>query len=231
MFRTRATPLRPAALALLAASCVMLAATSCGGSDEQTRDSATDPSSSTASADGQGSRAVKQTGANERDFGGGSRSSASATLVGDREEAQAGVAAVDGMYGNLEAAVRAGVSATNVDVREALESSDDNQALTNVCAIMSEEAQKQAITYAKRSANLADVDWTCEKATGILLRRARQTGGLKRATQATVVGVNADGDQATATVRFGGRKGRISTIPLVKEDGQWKLGATPGTDG
>ena len=38
--------------------------------------------------------------------------------------------------------------------------------------------------------------------------------------------MNVDGDRATASVRFGG-KGPISTVALVKEDGEWKLAASP----
>ena len=74
------------------------------------------------------------------------------------------------------------------------------------------------------------MNWTCEKATGLLLRRARQSGGLKRSLRARVVGVNVEGDRATASVRFGG-KGPISSVPLVKEDGEWKLAASPSGGG
>lgn len=59
----------------------------------------------------------------------------------------------------------------------------------------------------------------------MLVRRFKQAGGFERVRQAEVVGVNAEGDRAT--VRFG--RGPLTTIPLVREDGEWKLGSSiPG---
>jgi hypothetical protein len=151
-------------------------------------------------------------------------------LTGDVEEAREGAAAVDDVYAGFGAAVDAGIASTKVPPGNTLEAAEGIESLTGICDLMSEEAKNQTIVYAKRSAGLAGVDWTCEKATALLLRRARQSGGLKRSLRAEIVGVNVEGDQATASVRFGG-KGPISTVPLVKEDGEWKLAASPSGGG
>jgi len=37
-----------------------------------------------------------------------------------------------------------------------------------------------------------------------------------------VIGVNAEGDRATGWMRFG--KGSVTSMPLVREAGEWKLG-------
>ncbi len=129
------------------------------------------------------------------------------------------------MSRTLDAAVASGVASDETDT---LGVAEQSESLASVCDLMSREARRRTVTYADRSAGLADVDWTCEKATALLLRRAGQSGDLDRSMRASVIGVNAVGDRATATVRFGGRNGRLSTIPLVKEDGQWKLGTPPG---
>lgn len=90
---------------------------------------------------------------------------------------------------------------------------------------MSEEAREQTIDYAKRSSGI-DKEWTCENSVELLVLRSKRTGGFKHARKAKVIAVNAEGDRATATVRFG--RGPLSTIPLVKEDGEWKLGPSSG---
>ncbi len=92
------------------------------------------------------------------------------------------------------------------------------------CELMSEEAQKQTIHYAKVSSGIAQ-EWNCELAVDLLVIRSKRTGGFARTRGAEVIGVNAEGDRATATVRFG--KGPVTSIPLVKEDGEWKLGVPP----
>jgi hypothetical protein len=91
------------------------------------------------------------------------------------------------------------------------------------CDLMSAGAQTQAIRYAEVSSGI-ERKWDCESAVEVLLIRAKRTGGLERAQAAEVIGVNAAGDRATATVRFG--RGAATAIPLAKEDGEWKLAAT-----
>ncbi|MDP9133626.1 MAG: hypothetical protein M3N56_02230 [Actinomycetota bacterium] len=198
---------------------------SCGGDDDEPEGSGdaagltqSESESKPSGKDGDGSK------------GGGAKPSNAPALTGDPEEAREGVAAVDDVYEGFGKAVDAGVAATDVPAGNTLEAAEGIESLTNVCDLMSEEAKRQTIVYAKRSAGLADVDWTCEKATGLLLRRAQQSGGLKKSLRAEIVGVNVEGDRATASVRFGG-KGPISTVPLVKEDGEWKLAASPSGGG
>jgi hypothetical protein len=147
---------------------------------------------------------------------------------GDQEQARRGGVVVGDVYEDLAKAAREGVAATDVAVTDTLEAADDSEALARLCDLMSKRAQRQTVVYAERSAGLADVDWTCERATGLLLRRARQTGGLQRALRPTLIGVNAQGDRATATLRLRDG-GPASTVSLVKEDGEWKLAATPGS--
>lgn len=91
------------------------------------------------------------------------------------------------------------------------------------CELMSEKAREQTIEYARRSSGI-DQEWNCENSVELLVLRSKRTGGFKQTRAAKVVGINVEGDRATATVRFG--KGPLTSIPLVKEDGEWKLGAS-----
>jgi hypothetical protein len=90
------------------------------------------------------------------------------------------------------------------------------------CELMSEEAVAQTIHYAKVSSGVAK-QWDCESAVELLVIRSKRTGGFEGAQKAEVLGVNAQGNQATATVRFG--DGPATSLPLVREDGEWKLAA------
>jgi hypothetical protein len=90
------------------------------------------------------------------------------------------------------------------------------------CELMSAEAVAQTVHYAKVSSGIAQ-KWDCESAVDLLVIRSKQADDFKGAQQAEVIGVNAVGDKATATVRFG--SGPVTSIPLVKEDGEWKLAA------
>jgi hypothetical protein len=207
-----------------ALSIAMTGLPACGGDDDEPQGSADATKKAETEPDASGKKGGNG-GSKGRNGGGGKPSSAPA-LSGDIEEARKGVTAVDDVYEGFGAAVDAGVAATDVPAGNTLEAAEGNESLTNVCDLMSKQAKRQTIVYAKRSAGLADVEWTCEKATGLLLRRARQSGGLKRSLRAEVVGVNVEGDRATASIRFGG-KGPISSVPMVKEDGEWKLAASP----
>lgn len=207
----------------VAAAMALAMGAGCGGSDDEAADI------------GASSAVTQGTPAGDGGDGGGGGKSAEGqagadgtgpALTGDVEQARAGAEAVDDVYEDFASAVGAGVAATDVPARQTLDTAGGNESLASVCDLMSEEAKRQTIEYARRSAGLADVKWTCENASGLLLRRARQTGGLRRTLQAEIVGVNVEGDRATASVRFGG-KGPVSSISLVKEDGDWKLAATP----
>lgn len=195
-----------------------LGVSACGDSDDESQESA-------ATSTSQSSKASNAAGGSQDD-GSSAGSNSGPTFTGDVEQAKAGAASVDDVYESFGAAVEAGVAVSDVPARDTLAKAEDNESLTKVCDLMSDEAQRQTVVYAKRSSGIADVEWTCEKATALLLRRAGQAGDLKRSLRAQIVGVNVDGDRATASVRFGG-KGAISTIALVKEDGEWKLAASP----
>ena len=201
----------------------------CGGDDDDSQDAGN--ATSQTQTQTQTETSDKKGGAkNDSRAKPSPKPSSGPALTGDPEEAREGVAAVDEVYEGFGKAVDAGVAATDVPAGNTLEAAEGIESLTNVCDLMSEEAKQQTIVYAKRSAGLADVEWTCEKATGLLLRRAKQSGGLKKSLRAEVVGVNVEGDRATASVRFGG-KGPISSVSLVKEDGEWKLAASPSGGG
>lgn len=92
------------------------------------------------------------------------------------------------------------------------------------CELMSKQAVAQTVRYAKVSSGLAG-EWDCESAIELLVLRAKRTGDLKTLEGAEVIGVNARGDRATATVRFG--EGPATSLPMVREEGEWKLAATP----
>lgn len=201
-------------LAVTGVLALTLGIAACGDSDDDSQESAGTATSQSSGASNAPSGSQK------------SGSSSAPAFTGDVEQAKAGAASVDDVYEGFGAAVDAGVAVGDVPARETLAKAGDNESLTKVCDLMSDDAQRQTVVYAKRSSGIADVEWTCEKATALLLRRAGQAGDLKRSLRAQIVGVNVDGDRATASVRFGG-KGAISTIALVKEDGEWKLAASP----
>jgi hypothetical protein len=88
-----------------------------------------------------------------------------------------------------------------------------------VCDLMTEKAQKETADYVRVK------DATCEQAFNLLLQRSKNAGTLDETVRARVIGVNVEGDRATATVQFGPR-GAATAVPLVKEDGEWKLGGS-----
>jgi len=221
------------ATAATAAALAVAGLAACGGGDDDTgqqgastpgADTPTDTAGAPAAGSGDG-----DSGAGAKTSGGAAQRSGPA-LTGDPVQARRAVDSVDGVYKDFSAAVDSGVAAVDVPARQTLDAASGNASLTSICDLMSKEAQRQTIVYARRSAGLADVQWTCENATGLLLRRARQTGGLNRSLKAEIVGMNVEGDRATASIRFGG-KGPISTVPMVREDGEWKLAATPAGGG
>lgn len=108
---------------------------------------------------------------------------------------------------------------------------DANKAMIDsesFCDLMSAEAQEQTVEYAKRTSGVAR-QWDCESAVDLLALRAKRAGVAGSLAAAEVIGVNAVGDHATATIRFG--NGAATAVPLVKEDGEWKLATSPGAGG
>lgn len=196
--------------ALVAAALLTLAAPGCGDSDENA-----DTSQGTVQE--QTTVAGKPSAPNRNKPNG-------PTLSGDATQAREAARATDSAYSKLGAAVTGPLTAAGT-LRDTLAAAEGNPGLVNFCKLMSEDAKREAVAYAKESGGLVDVKWTCEKSVALLLRRAKSAGSLKRSLNAKIVAVNADpdSDRATATIQFGG-KGPLSTVPLVREDGKWKLG-------
>jgi len=134
-------------------------------------------------------------------------------LAGDREQAGKAATAVDDVYATIRS--------LDLPRGRSLIAGGGGA----LCDLMTEEARKEAIDYVRRSSGRQQ-EWTCESAVGLLVGRAQRVGKLKRTRQARVVGVNVEGDRATASVEFGKGRG-ITPIPLVKEEGQWKIGSSP----
>jgi len=94
-----------------------------------------------------------------------------------------------------------------------------------ICELMSARARKQTVRYVEVASGVKK-DWDCEKAIRFLSDRVERRGALDDTKRARVVGVNVDGDRASASVRFVAG-GPITTLPLVREDGAWRLDMSP----
>lgn len=145
------------------------------------------------------------------------------------EEVEARQAATEA-YEQIESVAGAGFVDPSGDLRAGLQAAEGDGRLEALCDRLGEAAREQTVAYVRRSAGLADVEWTCEKAMALLIRRSNQASGSGRLRNVTVIGVNAVGDRATATVRVG-RDARVSSIPLIRENGEWRLGSAPGQGG
>jgi hypothetical protein len=104
--------------------------------------------------------------------------------------------------------------------------SPDSGEVGSFCRLMSKAARVQTIHYVEASAGVRR-EWDCPSAVGLLVQRSRRSGALDSAEDVTVVGVNVKGERATATVRFGS-DGPLTSVPLIEEDGKWKLSVVPG---
>jgi hypothetical protein len=140
-------------------------------------------------------------------------------------ERRAAGQAVRGAYGGFADALRAGAVLLAEIPRYALLQAEQIDAFANVCDLLSSDAQQEAIDYARRSSGFDDIEWTCVKAIALLLRSARVGGMEQQVFRTKLVAINVDGDQATATLSFG-KEGSLSTAPLVKEKGEWKIGSS-----
>jgi hypothetical protein len=132
-------------------------------------------------------------------------------LTGDREEASQAANVVGRVYAAM---------------RQMSQRGDNSLVLAGgggICDLLSADASGQTIEYARRSSG-RKAGWTCQRAVA-LLGRSQRTRGRRRAARAKIVGVTARGDRATASVRFG--KGSVTSLPLVKEGGEWRLAAAP----
>lgn len=228
-------PFLRTAAAVAAGLAVAVGAVACGGDDDDggaeragSQPAAQDERGGKAGGDGAGKGGRKQ--AERRDGGGagnggggdgappvgGGSPDEPVSLVGDKREAGKAADVTAGAYDAIRGMERTGGDELVADGGG------------GICDLMSEAARKQTVEYARRSSGLKE-KWTCPKAIGLLVGRSQRLGTFGRTLKAEVVGVNAEGDRATATIRFG--KGPLTSVPLVKEDGEWKLGASPATGG
>lgn len=138
------------------------------------------------------------------------------------EEVDAEKAAAEA-YRDLGAIAKLRYLKGDFDVKAGLRLAERSDALQELCELMSAEAQAQTIAYAEASSGIGG-DWSCEKANALLLRRANVALGGKPLGRVEVTGVNVRGERATATIQVGGQP--ATTVPLVKEDGEWKLAAS-----
>jgi hypothetical protein len=88
-----------------------------------------------------------------------------------------------------------------------------------VCAQLSASAQKQIA-----EGGLGGKGKTCAAGFQQFLDAAAKQGGLRLTLKAEVESVKVKGDKGTAHVTFGNEA--QGDIPLVKEDGEWRLEAT-----
>lgn len=218
---------------VLATLALALGLVACGGSDDD-GGGGTGPGThagdrvpeGTPDGDSGGDGGKDASAKKRRDAGGGSGADSGArdepapseqvTLSGDEKQARRAANVTDGVYDAIR-----GMERTGGDKLVAGGGAE-------ICDLMSEEARRQAIEYARRSSGRR-AKWDCELAIGLLIGRSQRVGGFGRTVKAEIVGVNAVGDRATATIRFG--KGPLKSIPLVREDGEWKLGTSPATGG
>lgn len=201
-----------AGAALLAV--VVLLVVLVGGDDDGGSSASQQTQSASDGSDGDG----------EGDGGDGKRQ----TQAFDGPEGRAGAKAVGGLYAGLSDAVDLKIEplALYVNPRIALDKVQGVEPLTRTCNLLSDQAREDTVRYARELAGFEGFEWTCEKAMALMLRNSKINHGLARTLQVKVVGVNVNGDQGTATLSHG--KGRpLSTVPIVKQDGEWKIGASP----
>jgi hypothetical protein len=140
-----------------------------------------------------------------------------ATLAGTVALALAGTACGDdsdsgGADGPQVGGQEGEVRATIASLYEAMGDGDAQ----GVCDRLTEAAQRQIAGGSGSKAR-------CVKGFQRFLDNAEKAGGLDLTLKAKVEKVKVKGDSATATVSFGEQT--RGDIPLVKQDGEWKLEA------
>lgn len=174
--------------------------TACGGEDGETGERPSAMPAPTESG-GQAQTAGEESGA-------GRSSDEGAPTPAERQEREARRVAVS--YSRILAAEEGEGNSTTIDSAA-------------FCELMSEAARRQTVRYAEVSSGL-DQEWDCESAVELLAIRSRRARDGDRASGVEVIGVNAEGNRASATIRFG--DGPATSIPLVREGSEWKLAAT-----
>lgn len=146
-----------------------------------------------------------------------------------KQERRAGTKAVEDAYDKLDDASNEWFVQPDADVRAALKSARDDPTLAAFCDLMSRRAQQQSADYGRRSIGVLEVKkWNCPMGVSLVLRRINQTGEYRPLSRVKIVNLNAEGNKATATISLG--KGPLQSVPMVREDGAWKIAATTPAD-
>jgi hypothetical protein len=181
--------------------------TACGGSDDESPTAESQGSSTATSEQQPADREPPSAAADGRtapgDAGskGDGRREKSAQPDDETSDEDRVAAAVTGMYRDFAAGDAAGV-----------------------CAAMSKAARQQTAQNVTGGSGEPEGDRTCAASLSKFLSVAGGSGIVDRTRAAKVEGVRIDGSVATATVSFGGKPGEIR---LIREDGEWRFGATP----
>jgi hypothetical protein len=118
----------------------------------------------------------------------------------------------------VDAASEEGAVAATVD---ALYDGFADGAEKQFCDHVSREAKRQ---MAKEVGDNTGPDVVCQQTFDPLVLRAGKTKKLNPTLRAEITGIAVDGQRAVAEVDFDGKPG---SLPLVREDGEWKLAAAP----
>lgn len=178
---------------------------------------------------GRGDESAARGGGGEERSGSGSGAAQPPAAAPERYEPQPGSAeekayeSLTGAYEELDAAAgvrpssRTGHCGPKCDRR--LRRVDSSA----FCGLLTERARRETVRYARLVSGRSEIG-TCAEAMHVVLRRVVAVAG-RLPPPPTVIGVNVAGDRATASVRFG--DGPITSVSLVREDGEWKLPASP----
>jgi hypothetical protein len=148
--------------------------------------------------------------------------------IRSKAEKDAGKATIASAYEELDVVARDWYVRIDANVAAGMFAAKKDERLARFCEFMSSDAKRETVAYARSTADLRGFKWTCPSAVALLIRRSNQRGTARRMLRAKVIGVNLQGNRGTATLDFG--SGPQSTVPLIKEDGEWKLAAAPGAD-
>lgn len=214
-------------LAMVAGGAVIAA---CGDDAEQGDEAATVGQADQAPADGgTGAGGDRPAGDGDRDRpagGGGSAGGGSGGATGDdaNSDAPAKSKPANPPYDPDPSTPEGQANTTVKGVYDTLATGGGKLDAGGFCDLMTPKAQRQTTRYAEVSSGVAK-DWNCELAVEQLVDRSKRTGGFKRVRNVEVLGVNIEGDRATATIRFG--DGPATSLPLSRHGGAWKLDGTP----
>jgi hypothetical protein len=91
------------------------------------------------------------------------------------------------------------------------------------CNFLSAESIRQTVQYAKRASGVKK-KWSCRSSVAFMAERSKDLGAYGESKDVMVIGVNVEGGHATATIQEGNNP--ITAVPMIKENGEWKLGGS-----